>query len=117
VAAPRLGRSGSSSAAKPAGRSCGRTVETPCLSHSPNLLPPTPHPPTAFKARIAQRGAIPPLIRMLGAPDTALREMAAFALGRLAQDSENQVGACPAGWVWGVQRALALQHNPASRQW
>ena len=52
-------------------------------------------PPPAFKSRIAQRGAIPPLIRMLSAADTALREMAAFALGRLAQDSENQVSPCP----------------------
>lgn len=57
-------------------------------SHSPCPC----YPRAAFKARIAQRGAIPPLIRMLSAADTALREMAAFALGRLAQDSENQVG-------------------------
>jgi HEAT repeat protein len=32
-----------------------------------------------------QRGAVRPLIRMLEATDPQLREMAAFALGRLAQ--------------------------------
>ncbi len=32
-----------------------------------------------------QRGAVQPLIRMLEASDPQLREMAAFALGRLAQ--------------------------------
>ena len=45
-----------------------------------------------YKSRIVQRGAVPPLIRMLSAPDTALKEMAAFALGRLAQNSHNQAG-------------------------
>jgi len=39
-----------------------------------------------------QRGAVPPLIDMLGNEDTQLREMAAFALGRLAQNSDNQAG-------------------------
>jgi HEAT repeat protein len=39
-----------------------------------------------------QRGAVPPLIEMLGAQDIAIKEMAAFALGRLAQNSHNQVG-------------------------
>lgn len=40
-----------------------------------------------FKARIVQRGAVPPLIVMLGHSDIQLREMAAFALGRLAQNA------------------------------
>lgn len=37
------------------------------------------------QVHIVQRGAVRPLIRMLEATDTQLREMAAFALGRLAQ--------------------------------
>jgi hypothetical protein len=37
------------------------------------------------KVHIVQRGAVRPLIRMLEASDPQLREMAAFALGRLAQ--------------------------------
>jgi hypothetical protein len=44
------------------------------------------------KARIVQRGAVPALVQMLAHVDTSLREMAAFALGRLAQNSDNQVG-------------------------
>jgi len=39
-----------------------------------------------------QRGGVPPLIRMLSANDVALKEMAAFALGRLAQNTHNQAG-------------------------
>ena len=39
-----------------------------------------------------QRGAVPALVRMLGMPDVSLKEMAAFALGRLAQNVDNQVG-------------------------
>jgi hypothetical protein len=34
---------------------------------------------------IVQRGAVQPLIEMLQSPDVQLREMSAFALGRLAQ--------------------------------
>ena len=45
-----------------------------------------------FKARIVQRGAVPPLIDMLGHTDVQLKEMAAFALGRLAQNPDNQAG-------------------------
>ncbi len=41
---------------------------------------------------LLQRGAVPPLVAMLGAEDTSLREMAAFALGRLAQNGDNQAG-------------------------
>ena len=45
-----------------------------------------------YKTKIVQRGAVPPLIEMLGHHDPQLKEMAAFALGRLAQNSENQAG-------------------------
>ncbi|KAL0371310.1 UNVERIFIED_CONTAM: arm repeat protein interacting with a [Sesamum angustifolium] len=36
---------------------------------------------------IVQRAAVPPLIEMLHSPDAQLKEMSAFALGRLAQDN------------------------------
>ena len=39
------------------------------------------------KARIVQRGALPLLVSMLTHSDNSLREMAAFALGRLAQNA------------------------------
>ena len=39
-----------------------------------------------------QRGAVPPLITMLGQTDVQLKEMGAFALGRLAQNADNQAG-------------------------
>ena len=35
---------------------------------------------------------VPPLIEMLGCADVQLKEMAAFALGRLAQNADNQAG-------------------------
>lgn len=35
---------------------------------------------------------MPPLIDMLANDDNQLREMAAFALGRLAQNADNQAG-------------------------
>lgn len=38
-----------------------------------------------MQVHIVQRGAIHPLIDMLKSPDEQLREMSAFALGRLAQ--------------------------------
>jgi len=38
-----------------------------------------------LQIHIVQRGAVPPLIEMLQSPDAQLREMSAFALGRLAQ--------------------------------
>jgi HEAT repeat protein len=38
-----------------------------------------------FQVHVVQRGAVRPLIRMLEASDPRLCEMAAFALGRLAQ--------------------------------
>lgn len=47
-----------------------------------------------------QRGAVPPLVAMLGQGDTQLREMAAFALGRLAQNADNQAGIVQVWMVW-----------------
>ncbi len=38
-----------------------------------------------FQVHVVQRGVVQPLIRMLEASDPRLREMAAFALGCLAQ--------------------------------
>jgi hypothetical protein len=38
-----------------------------------------------IQVHVVQRGAVRPLIRMLETSDPRLREMAAFALGRLAQ--------------------------------
>lgn len=38
-----------------------------------------------MQAHIVQRGAVQPLINLLQSPDVQLREMSAFALGRLAQ--------------------------------
>ena len=38
-----------------------------------------------MQVHIAQRGAITPLIKMLESSDEQVTEMAAFALGRLAQ--------------------------------
>lgn len=37
------------------------------------------------QVHIVQRGAVRPLIEMLQSPDAQLKEMSAFALGRLAQ--------------------------------
>ena len=52
------------------------------------------------KARIVQRGAVPPLIAMLSSIDVQIKEMAAFALGRLAQNADNQAGIVQVGgWV------------------
>jgi hypothetical protein len=50
-----------------------------------------------YKSRIVQRGGVPPLIRMLSSSDLALKEMAAFALGRLAQNTHNQAGIVQVG--------------------
>lgn len=38
-----------------------------------------------LQVHIVQRGAVKPLIKMLKSPDSQLKEMSAFALGRLAQ--------------------------------
>lgn len=64
------------------------------FQHKPNcllLIPQFATTDTDTKARIVQRGAVPPLIHMLSHTDVSLREMAAFALGRLAQNHDNQV--------------------------
>ena len=55
-----------------------------------------------YKAKIVQRGAVPPLIDMLRLEDVQLKEMAAFALGRLAQNQDNQAGI--------VQASFSPQH-------
>ncbi len=62
------------------------------------------HAPAAF-CRIVQRGAVPPLINMLSHKDAQLKEMAAFALGRLAQAVDNQAGIVQASML---QSALHL---------
>lgn len=46
----------------------------------------------AYKSKIVQRGAVPPLVEMLKIDDRQLREMAAFAVGRVAQNEDNQAG-------------------------
>lgn len=71
-----------------------------------------------FKAKIVQRGAVPPLIRMLTVDDCSLKEMAAFALGRLAQNSDNQAGIVQNGGLKPLLELLEskhynLQHNAA----
>lgn len=70
------------------------------------------------KVHIVQRGAVRPLIRMLEATDTQLREMAAFALGRLAQNTHNQAGIVHDGGLRPLLELLdskngSLQHNAA----
>jgi hypothetical protein len=65
-----------------------------------------------------QRGAVRPLIRMLEATDPQLREMAAFALGRLAQNTHNQAGIVHDGGLRPLLELLdskngSLQHNAA----
>eukprot|EP00193_Tetraselmis_chui_P019389 CAMPEP_0177791712 /NCGR_PEP_ID=MMETSP0491_2-20121128/24096_1 /TAXON_ID=63592 /ORGANISM="Tetraselmis chuii, Strain PLY429" /LENGTH=698 /DNA_ID=CAMNT_0019313995 /DNA_START=331 /DNA_END=2423 /DNA_ORIENTATION=+ len=68
-----------------------------------------------FKAKIVQRGGS---AVMLGAKDLQLREMAAFALGRLAQNADNQAGIIHAGGLKPLldlvdSRNGNLQHNAA----
>ncbi|KAJ6721570.1 ARM REPEAT PROTEIN INTERACTING WITH ABF2 [Salix viminalis] len=70
------------------------------------------------KVHIVQRGAVQPLIEMLQSPDVQLREMSAFALGRLAQDSHNQAGIAHNGGLVPLLKLLdskngSLQHNAA----
>ncbi|KAE9612804.1 putative chromatin remodeling & transcription regulator BTB-POZ family [Lupinus albus] len=70
------------------------------------------------KVHIVQRGAVRPLIEMLQSPDVQLREMSAFALGRLAQDSHNQAGIAHDGGLMPLLKLLdskngSLQHNAA----
>ncbi|KAG1681626.1 hypothetical protein FOA52_014135 [Chlamydomonas sp. UWO 241] len=73
---------------------------------------------TDTKARIVQRGAVPALVRMLAHADNSLREMAAFALGRLAQNADNQAGIVQNGGLVPLLSLLEskhfnLQHNAA----
>mmetsp|Transcript_40949 Transcript_40949/g.49695 ORF Transcript_40949/g.49695 Transcript_40949/m.49695 type:complete len:793 (-) Transcript_40949:484-2862(-) len=71
-----------------------------------------------YKVRIVQRGAVRPLIELLGSEDPQVPEMAAFALGRLAQNTDNQAGIAQQG---ALKPLLALldsgndnvQHNAA----
>ncbi|KAH0907077.1 hypothetical protein HID58_038904 [Brassica napus] len=70
------------------------------------------------KVHIVQRGAVRPLIEMLQSPDVQLKEMSAFALGRLAQDSHNQAGIAHSGGLGPLLKLLdsrngSLQHNAA----
>lgn len=65
-----------------------------------------------------QRGAVPPLIKMLSSKQDSLMEMAAFALGRLAQNADNQAGICEGGGLRPLLALLesengSLQHNAA----
>ncbi|KAH9682796.1 ARM REPEAT PROTEIN INTERACTING WITH ABF2 [Citrus sinensis] len=65
-----------------------------------------------------KRGAVRPLIEMLQSPDVQLREMSAFALGRLAQDMHNQAGIAHNGGLVPLLKLLdskngSLQHNAA----
>ncbi|KAK8548565.1 hypothetical protein V6N13_054650 [Hibiscus sabdariffa] len=70
------------------------------------------------KVHIVQRGAVRPLIEMLQSPDVQLKEMSAFALGRLAQDTHNQAGIAHMGGLVPLLKLLdskngSLQHNAA----
>ncbi|EOY05613.1 ARM repeat protein interacting with ABF2 isoform 2, partial [Theobroma cacao] len=70
------------------------------------------------KVHIVQRGAVRPLIDMLHSPDVQLKEMSAFALGRLAQDTHNQAGIAHNGGLVPLLKLLdskngSLQHNAA----
>ncbi|XP_022762044.1 ARM REPEAT PROTEIN INTERACTING WITH ABF2-like isoform X3 [Durio zibethinus] len=70
------------------------------------------------KVHIVQRGAVRPLIEMLHSPDVQLKEMSAFALGRLAQDTHNQAGIAHIGGLLPLLKLLdskngSLQHNAA----
>ena len=128
--------------------SCHRYIQAVCVFVCPMLprsvlctvqthhiiyiasVPPLPSPPcfppalqfattdADTKAHIVQRGAVPSLITMLSHTDTSLREMAAFALGRLAQNSDNQAGVVQCGGLVPLLGLLEskhynLQHNAA----
>ncbi|KAL9677241.1 hypothetical protein QQ045_005469 [Rhodiola kirilowii] len=64
------------------------------------------------KAHIAQRGAVEPLINILSSPDVHLKEMASFALGRLAQDVHNQAGIAHTGGILPLIKNLDSKHAP-----
>ncbi|KAM7280003.1 hypothetical protein ACFE04_007137 [Oxalis oulophora] len=70
------------------------------------------------QVHIVQRGAVWPLIEMLQSQDVQLKEMSAFALGRLAQDTHNQAGIAHIGGLVPLLKLLdskngSLQHNAA----
>ncbi|GMN48799.1 hypothetical protein TIFTF001_017961 [Ficus carica] len=70
------------------------------------------------KVHIVQRGALQPLIELLTSPDPQLKEMSAFALGRLAQETHNQAGIAYNGGILPLLKLLdsknaSLQHNAA----
>ncbi|WVZ09521.1 hypothetical protein V8G54_014051 [Vigna mungo] len=74
--------------------------------------------PPNMQVHIVQRGAVGPLIDMLQSPDVQLKEMSAFALGRLAQDTHNQAGIAHNGGLIPLLKLLdskngSLQHNAA----
>eukprot|EP01025_Chloroclados_australasicus_P029931 TRINITY_DN2991_c1_g3_i1.p1 TRINITY_DN2991_c1_g3~~TRINITY_DN2991_c1_g3_i1.p1 ORF type:complete len:783 (-),score=114.99 TRINITY_DN2991_c1_g3_i1:1875-4223(-) len=98
--------------------------------HHPMVNPPgfpAPPPPPAnaannhilnYKAKIVQRGALPPLIRLLSQADDQLKEMAAFAVGRLGQDRDNAAGIVMCGGLPPLLELLSStsqnqQHNAA----
>uniref|UniRef100_A0A7N0ZQL4 BTB domain-containing protein n=1 Tax=Kalanchoe fedtschenkoi TaxID=63787 RepID=A0A7N0ZQL4_KALFE len=64
------------------------------------------------KAQIGQRGAVAPLIGILSSPDVHLKEMASFALGRLAQDTHNQAGIADFGGILPLLENLDSEHVP-----
>ncbi|XP_076923258.1 ARM REPEAT PROTEIN INTERACTING WITH ABF2-like [Bidens hawaiensis] len=73
---------------------------------------------TDCKVHIVQRGAAGPLIKMLQSPEAQLKEMSAFAIGRLAQDTHNQAGIAYGGGITPLLKLLdskngTLQHNGA----
>ena len=75
-------------------------------------------PEPDYRAKIAQRGAVVPLIHMLSSDDGS-REMSAFALGRLAHsNADNQAGIAQLGGLKPLLNLLdskngSLQHNAA----
>ncbi|KAK4257923.1 hypothetical protein QN277_007447 [Acacia crassicarpa] len=70
------------------------------------------------KLHFVQRGAVPYLIEMLQSDDVELKEMSAFALGRLAQEINNQADIAYNGGLETLLKLLdskigSLQHNAA----
>ncbi|XP_057438665.1 ARM REPEAT PROTEIN INTERACTING WITH ABF2-like [Lotus japonicus] len=72
----------------------------------------------ATKVQIAERGAVRPLVDMLTSSDEQLSGMSAFALGRLAQDPDNQADITYNGGIEPLLNLLGsksyfVQHNAA----
>ena len=88
--------------------SCSETQREAALllgQFAARLDPPAPGD-LDYRTKIVQRGAVESLIKMLSRyREPGLREMAAFALGRLAQSGDNQVGICHSD---GLQPLIAL---------